>query len=970
RRKELGASFTGAQDHAAGLLAQCEALELEWQTMRLAVDEAERTAQTAADALAEANARAQAEESQRLRWEDRRRHLDDDRGRIRVRREQLDARLVETARRLDASTADRQAALDRREQVQSRSAELDGAYARAREAADRADEILHRAEQERTESEHAYLRAVSESEAAARRQEEVEQHREDLRRRQSQNREAIVRATDAITRFEGEIAAAASDLERARTARDAAQKAVTEVETGITRTGEEIRQRHERLAEWREGRAMMASLIARGEGLGRAAAAVLSDTDRWSGRVTAWIDRLHPAPEWSAAVESVLADRTGALMCRDADAARELVNHLMQGSLGPAIVFDPSLLHGGHDTRPAVSDPAFVGWLSDQIDCSDEDKAWVRALFGTVALVRTADQARRLYGALNGAITVAAADGVVITPPGTVKAGSEEGEPVVGRIDRLKAFDERITNAEITLTQSEESLRVLIASRAGKSAELDAAARAVASTEGRVSQSKLALEAESARRDEYRRLDQEWTAGLDQSADSGAGRSTAGSETELRQRRDETVAHATETETAAAAAEEELNRIAAGVNQVRVELVEAQAGIDAAEAERRRCTEMQSEIRAETDELVGRLNEIDAELQELQTRLDDVTTRVKELNAECERRDADREAARTELTGRREALAGAEARLRDARQRRDEAERRRASVELARSKIIAEADQWRRHILDAHEVDLATAEIEDPDLTDEQLQERGQAAQRAIERVGPVNPLALEEWEREKERLSFLEAQIGDLQDARKSLSQTIVELNETAGRRFVETFDAARVYFQEVFTELFRGGEADVRLIDPERPLESPIEIYARPRGKKFIGIRQLSGGERALTALALLFALYLVKPSPFCILDEVDAPLDDANCNRFLRLLHRFKSRTQFIVVTHNKLTMDAAEILYGVTMENPGISKIVSVRLTRSEAGEHAQLSEADIVAVTDDAPVVASAPRVTPAVPPEN
>ena len=171
-----------------------------------------------------------------------------------------------------------------------------------------------------------------------------------------------------------------------------------------------------------------------------------------------------------------------------------------------------------------------------------------------------------------------------------------------------------------------------------------------------------------------------------------------------------------------------------------------------------------------------------------------------------------------------------------------------------------------------------------------------------------------------------------------------------------METFNAARTHFQNVFTELFRGGEADVRLTEENNPLESPIEIYARPRGKKFIGIRQLSGGERALTALALLFGLYLVKPSPFCILDEVDAPLDDANCGRFLRMIDRFKGRTQFIIVTHNKLTMEAADALYGVTMEEPGISKLVSVRLNRggeiADATDTTELPIANITTETAD------------------
>ncbi|MFQ5608264.1 MAG: AAA family ATPase, partial [Candidatus Zixiibacteriota bacterium] len=168
------------------------------------------------------------------------------------------------------------------------------------------------------------------------------------------------------------------------------------------------------------------------------------------------------------------------------------------------------------------------------------------------------------------------------------------------------------------------------------------------------------------------------------------------------------------------------------------------------------------------------------------------------------------------------------------------------------------------------------------------------------------------------------------------TLQSTINKINKTARELFAETFDKARENFRNVFTELFDGGECDIRLSDPSDPLESDIEIIARPKGKKLVTITQMSGGERALTAISLLFSLYLVKPSPFCILDEIDAPLDDANCHRFLRLIRRFSGQTQFIVITHNKITMEAADTLYGVTMESLGVSKLVSVHFTEDGEG----------------------------------
>jgi chromosome segregation protein len=220
----------------------------------------------------------------------------------------------------------------------------------------------------------------------------------------------------------------------------------------------------------------------------------------------------------------------------------------------------------------------------------------------------------------------------------------------------------------------------------------------------------------------------------------------------------------------------------------------------------------------------------------------------------------------------------------------------------------------------------------DPD----QLRAELQAVSADIERLGPINMLAVEEYAEESQRLGFLQTQRDDLVKARDDLQSAIREINKTARDLFHETFTAVRENFHTTFQTLFEGGECDIKLEDEEDPLESPIDITASPRGKRTQRIHLLSGGERALTALALLFAIYLVKPSPFCVLDEVDAPLDEANIGRFITMLQQFKLGTQFIVITHNPRTMEAADWLYGVTMEEPGISSIVGVRIDEVLAG----------------------------------
>jgi len=205
---------------------------------------------------------------------------------------------------------------------------------------------------------------------------------------------------------------------------------------------------------------------------------------------------------------------------------------------------------------------------------------------------------------------------------------------------------------------------------------------------------------------------------------------------------------------------------------------------------------------------------------------------------------------------------------------------------------------------------------------------------RSTSRVSPpepVNVLAIEEHEETAKRLDFLTTQRADLAEAKQSLQQAIREIDGTARELFFATFTQVRENFRQIFLSLFGGGECDLRLENPEAPLDCDIEIHASPRGKRTQRIHLLSSGERALVALSLLFGIFLTKPSPFCLLDEVDAPLDDANIGRFVRMLNQFKTRTQFIVITHNpRTTTEAADAVYGVTMQEPGVSSIVSVRM----------------------------------------
>jgi chromosome segregation protein len=206
----------------------------------------------------------------------------------------------------------------------------------------------------------------------------------------------------------------------------------------------------------------------------------------------------------------------------------------------------------------------------------------------------------------------------------------------------------------------------------------------------------------------------------------------------------------------------------------------------------------------------------------------------------------------------------------------------------------------------------------------------------ALDAIGPVNLEAITEYDELEQRHAFLTGQETDLLAAKEQILKAIQEINRTTQKLFAETFEQVKTNFQEMFTELFGGGKATLTLLDEADPLECGIDIVAKPPGKQTQTVSLLSGGERTMTAVALLFAIYMVKPSPFCVLDELDAPLDESNINRFIKILQRFVQQSQFVVITHNKRTISISDVLYGVTMEERGVSKFVSLRLQKREGG----------------------------------
>ncbi len=325
------------------------------------------------------------------------------------------------------------------------------------------------------------------------------------------------------------------------------------------------------------------------------------------------------------------------------------------------------------------------------------------------------------------------------------------------------------------------------------------------------------------------------------------------------------------------------------------------------------------------------------DIENLDNDLKAIAATLTEIRQEYERILEQKKAVDKEYSAKRAQMHEIELKLKDERLKQEGSLKAAHDLEIKIQELTMKAENLKSRAKEDFDFDLKAEEFQDLEQFDfSAVREEIHKLKEKIRSLGAVNFAAFDEYKSEKERLDFISAQRDDLEQSEKTLLVTIDEINTTAQKLFLETFELIRENFIATFKELFdEGDECDLRLDENEPdPLEARIEIIAKPRGKRPTSIDLLSGGEKTLTAIALLFAIYLVKPSPFCILDEVDAPLDDSNIDRFVRILRKFSDNTQFVIVTHNKRTMEAANAMYGVTMEEEGISKLVSARFSEVE------------------------------------
>ena len=568
------------------------------------------------------------------------------------------------------------------------------------------------------------------------------------------------------------------------------------------------------------------------------------------------------------------------------------------------------------------TDPRMTALLSGCIVAPDRDRAvqWFLGGFPLDIVTRSGDLFR--------------ADGLVRLGVSETAAGAVELRAMAGEAAReadalrlrlsaaVTSRDELRSRRTATATAVEE-LREKAALLARESASLAATVEAVESRRAEIEADITAL---TARMPEL---------------EKAAGEQTGDISGELRAARDDLEdrsAALEKLEKAHAELGEGLNRAVRLENESAMMVASAQAELTQTRREVERSAVDAAAARERSAVLAARASELKRLCSDMDMTLADLQEQRSGLISSREEAERRRGAASADRAGWLEKTRQIDGELNDLRERLTQARETRAA-------LSGEAETCRRRVEEleaAHQVLPEDGSRYWSLEIDELMQEL--ARQRNLrENLGPVNMLAVAEHEEASRRLDFLVTQRTDLMEARSSLLQAIEEINRTAARKFSETFGEVRKNFQEMFSRLFGGGEADIAALEAEDPLEGGVHIVARPPGKKMENVAALSSGERAMTAVALLFALYLVKPSPFCVLDELDAPLDDSNVDHFLDLVRSFTARTQFIVITHNKRTMEAADRLFGITMAEKGVSVLTTVSLeaAREMVGQEAEV-----------------------------
>ena len=651
-----------------------------------------------------------------------------------------------------------------------------------------------------------------------------------------------------------------------------------------------------------------------------------------------------------AAIEAALGDFTNLLIVDTSHEAEQGMAILTEDQQGKATFISLDRLP---DVRSRLRLPHMQGVLGWAADLARFDRSLAplfRLLLDRVLIVDTFDTARAVSARFSG-VRCVTLRGEVLTGIGLVRGGGlrqDEGGSI-GKHQQIEELHREIAAHHEEVRALEQSRETLLTEH--DAIDLRTLTETVKSIEKEMNgvEMRIAqLAFEKKRADDSIARNHELIGELVSEAEDLEGSITADApalEALHRQKGD------TERSLGAVASElqvleAEWNERAQVVNDLNIRAVAVHADLNAAAGDLKRNEESVGSTLASIDHLRMDVAKGREEIAAMERAVGGNLEIVIALQKELATVQAARDAIERELDESREAAHGVELEIKDLRRSHDEIIGSIHEYDMKIADLHAKADHIKARALEEFEVTIELKSYPAEEFVDfASLRDEIQGLREKMKSLGNINFAAFEEYKTEKDRYEFLSTQRKDLLEAEKTLLATIEEINSTAQKKFLDTFALIRRNFIETFKSLFDpGDECDLRLEEDVDPLEARIDIMAKPRGKRPTSIDLLSGGEKTLTATALLFAIYLVKPSPFCILDEVDAPLDDANIDRFTRILRKFSNNTQFIVVTHNKRTMEAANALYGVTMEEEGVSKLVTVRFNQGAALQSAAVASA--------------------------
>jgi len=683
---------------------------------------------------------------------------------------------------------------------------------------------------------------------------------------------------------------------------------------------------------------LLSRMMAHYEGYGSGVTSIFSNHEEIPGVIDTAANLIRVQPEYTAAIETAMGDAAEYIVVEDRKAAHQAITHLRANKRGRATFIIKSELDSWSKDHKLARPGGFGGNLvhaSEVISAVPGYEKLADLLLGDVLIVNEQNSAEKLIELGQGDFRVVTLDGHYYPARQIHTGGGDKQVPLLGResdLTRLKVEIEELTGVTES-TRSEIERWGLHKTQI--ESNLTDAARQVSQLRNTAAELQIEQASHKLRVQQIVDLHREFgteTERLNEKSQNLRSQLEAleGDVTRLAADSEGRLMSLQSQQSTVEALQHDVNSAAQQVEELRLRGIRQQTELNSLENNLQRIDELTTEMHSQRE---YRIRTCEARVIEIAG----LRERIADCRRQLEEKAGERESLRSEelaLTSKQGELSEKQSEfdqiLKANRRQREELNNQNQTLLVQETELNARHEDVIGQLRELYDIDVISIVMPEPlaDETFHELEAELQDCRSKQQQIGMVNMLALEEYERESERERFLRGQIDDLTRAKDDLKSTITRINTTARKMFSETFVQVRTNFQQVFAELFQGGEADLRLENEEDPLESPVQISARPRGKRFLNITQLSGGEKALTAISLLFAIYLVKPSPFCILDEVDAPLDDANVMRFLRMVRSFIGKTQFIIITHNKRTMEQCDRLYGVTMQQPGVSQIVSV------------------------------------------